>query len=153
MTNEEQLEAIETALANVLKTVQPLKTVINHEPAGWLVNKMPIAFFRWTGPNPIVDVETGPGQDVNHQWILELDVNVPPTRQGDLQMGQAQKNLKKVVQAVTAAFRADPTMNNTVDIVRLTLEREADFFKREPMEALLYGLQFRVNAIVTESEA
>lgn len=145
------LTQIEHQLLTVLRTVDELNRVGVNEPATWTADEMPIAFLRWLGPDPLLEAETGHGQDVTHQWLLEIDVAVPPaTLDEGGQLELAQEQLKCVVQNVTTAFRADRTLGGTVDATRLTLERDADFFAREPASALYYGLTFRVTADLTE---
>jgi len=154
MNNLEQLLRIEAAIARTLETVPGLEQVLDHEPLG-VLPEGPLAYIRWLGPAEILDAETGGGQDVTHAWRLEVDVDVDTD-----DAEQSQVELKKIVQGVTLAFRESPRLVDAgdtplVDVTRLDLSSEAEYFRRatltgEAQGPALYGVVFRLEADFTE---
>lgn len=150
----EQLNRVEDELERVLKAVEGLN-VLRREPIG--VVEVPLAALRWLGPSRIEDAATGIEQDVTHVWRLELTVGVD-VDQPEL----AQDELREYVQRVTAAVRdgvertGEPNLGDVVDLVRVSLSQEADYFRRVTLTGdasgpLLYGLVLRVEADFTEA--
>lgn len=151
----EQLDAVEDELERTLKTVAGLH-VLTREPIG-VVSELPFAALRWLGASRIEDAATGAEQDVTHSWRLELTVGVEPAEEE-----RAQDDLRELFQRVTAAVRdatdpvSAPNLGTHVDLVRLSLSQEADYFRRatltgEATGPMLYGCVLRVECDYSES--
>lgn len=151
----EQLKALQDELVRTLKSVDGLH-VADREAIG-VIAELPYAGLRWLGPTKIEDAATGIEQDVTHTWRLELTVAVEPAEEE-----RAQDELRDLVQRATAAIRSSlnatgaPNLGTLVDLVRISLSQEADYFRRatltgEPTGPALYGCVLRVECDYTES--
>jgi hypothetical protein len=151
----EQLKAVQDELVRVLRTLPGLN-VLEREPIG-VVAEMPFASLRWLGPTKIVDAATGLEQDVTHTWRLELTVSVETAEEE-----RAQDDLRELVQRATSAIRGSvnsisaPNLGTLVDLVRVSLDQPADYFRRatltgEAQGPMLYGCVLRVECDYTEA--
>lgn len=153
--SSEQLRAVQDELVRVLDAIKDLH-VQGREAIGVLPG-LPYAGLRWLGPTAITDAATGLEQDVTHAWRLELTVGVEP-----LQEEQSQDDLRDLVQQATAAIRASvnersaPNLGSLVDLVRVSLTGEAEYFRRatltgEATGPQLYGCVLRIECDYTEA--
>jgi hypothetical protein len=151
----EQLQAVQDELVRTIAQIPGLN-VLAREPIG-VVAELPVASLRWLGPSRIVDAATGPEQDVTHGWRLELTVGVETAEEE-----RAQDDLRELVQRATAAIRGSldpasaPNLGTLVDLVRVSLEQPADYFRRatltgEAQGPMLYGCVLRVECDYSEA--